>query len=574
MFSRRFRLILIFVLGCVAAANGLTRLQAAAPTLTQFYPVAVSLGVTTKVTAVGKFDPWPVDVWTDTPGITFEADKKAGEYNVSVAADVPAGPHLVRLFNATGVSVPRFLVVTAQADAAETEPNDHFRKAPPVATLPVTIQGRLGKSGDVDSFAIELAAGQTLLAAVEANVLASPIDAVLRLVDTRGVEVALNHDRGRALDPFLTWTAKTAGTYVLQVFGFAQPATAEVKFAGSDACVYRLHLSSGPQVRHTLPLGIQRDQTARRRVEGWNLDASWDREFDLTDLVYASDSARATWRNPAGGRELTLPVGMGPEWMESDLRAQPADQPPASSPFAITGAIARVGEEDRFRFNATKGDKLVLQVNAAVLGFPLDAWLAIENAAGKELVRNDDASGADPVLEWTAPATGTYVAVVGSVLQRAGADHLYRLSLEPAAPRFVGVVADAGFTLEPGKTAKIKVTARRIQGFKSKLKAVWTGLPEGITASPWQIGATDKDVTLELVAAAEVAPFSGPVVLHFNEEDSDLRHPGIYELVSTTLNNGVPQGFRELVIPSTHQLWLTVLAAPSAKEAAEVKNRP
>src|SRR3989442_15600720 len=102
---------------------------------------------------------------------------------------------------------------------------------------------RLDKSGDVDSFAVTLEAGQTLIAWLEAYTLASPMDAVLRLVDSRGAQLALNDDDGRTLDPLLAWTAGSAGTYVLQVFRFAHPAASEFKLTGGNACGYRLHLS-------------------------------------------------------------------------------------------------------------------------------------------------------------------------------------------------------------------------------------------------------------------------------------------------------------------------------------------
>ncbi len=568
MFQRRIVQVLFSVVGVMAASIG-SRLFAAVPALTQFYPVAVQTGTTTTVSAVGKFDPWPVQVWTDSPGISFEPEKKTGQFMVTVGADVPPGPHLIRLFNDKGVSVPRFLLVTTQPEATEAEPNDHPGKAQPISHLPVTLNGRLNKSGDVDSFAVQLAAGQTLIASVEANVVASPVDAVVRIVDARGVEVALNHDRGRSLDPFLAWTAKIAGTYVVQIFGFAQPATADVKFTGSDACVYRLHLSGGPQARYTLPLGIQRDQPARRRVVGWNLNGVGEREFDLGPLALAPDATQATWQDPAFENTITLPVGDGPEWMEKDIVAQGEDQPALSVPFAVTGAIDQVGEVDRFRFSVTKGDKLVLEIKSASLGFPLDSWLAIQNSAGKELVRNDDGPTPDPLLEWTAPATGTFVALVGSVLQRAGADYLYRLSVQTAAPRFFGVIAEAGFTVEAGKTIKVKATARRVQGFKASLTAAFTSLPEGVTSNPVQLGGNDKDVTLEVTAAADAAAFQGPVQISFKEETAEAIHPAIYELVSTTLTNGVPQGFRELAIPSTNQLWLTVTVPASVSVPAK-----
>lgn len=511
--------VVVAVLILAAGAPAADSAKPAAPTLDHLFPVAAAAGGTTTVTAVGKFAPWPPHVWTDAPGISFRAGEKTGQFNVDVSPDVPAGPHLIRFFNDAGASAPRFLIVTAASEpqTTENEPNDEFAKAPRLEQLPVTINGRLNKSGDVDSFAIQLEAGQTLTASLDAYVLGSPVDPVLRLVDTRGLELALNHDNGRNLDPALTWTAQATGTYVLQVFGFAVPATADVRFTGSDACVYRLHL------------------------------------------------ARAAPARP------TFPPAKGPEWTEAEHASRTGDQPAPVPPFAVTGVIEQTGEQDRFVFAATKGDKLVLAVQSAALGLPLDAWLAIRNSAGKELVRNDDGTNADPLLEWTAPETGTYTAVVGSVLQRAGPDHRYRLNVQPAQPRFQGVIAESSFKVEPGKSAKIKVTARRIQGFKTKLTATVAGLPAGLTASPVELSETAKEIELEVTATAEVPPFNGPIQVEFREENSATVRTAVHELVSTTLRNGVPQGFRDLVITSTDQLWLTVLPAPPAKPAAESK---
>lgn len=547
-----------------------SRLFAAAPKLDHFYPVAVPVGTTTAVAAVGKITPWPPQVWTDAPGISFRAEKKSGEFSVEVSADAPVGPHLIRVFNETGASAPRFLIVTAGPQVTEAEPNDEFAKPQLVESLPAAINGRLSKSGDVDSYAVKLEAGQTLIAAVEAYRLGSPVDAVLRLVDTRGLELAFNHDDGRTLDPLLVWTAKMAGTYVLQIFGFAHPATADVKFTGSDACVYRLHISYGPQVRYTLPLGLARAGPAKLRVFGWNLGELAGREFDPDGAVFSAESSQATWRRPEFENTLTLPLGEGPELLETEISKRSADSPAPVPPFAVTGCIDKVGEEDRFSFAATKGDKLVLTIQSASLGFPLDAWLAIQNAAGKELVRNDDdGPNADPVLEWTAPETGSFVAVVGSVLHRAGADHLYRFSVQPARPRLQAVIAESGFTVDPGKTIKIKLTVRRVQGFKTKVTASVIGLPEGLTAVPVALGETEKEITLELTAAAEARPFSGPIQIHLREDNSDTVLPAIHEMVATSLKNGVPQGFRDLVITSTDQLWLAVLAAPPPKPVEE-----
>ena len=45
---------------------------AADPVLNHLSPVAGQQGTTVSVTASGKFDPWPAQVWVDTPGVIFK----------------------------------------------------------------------------------------------------------------------------------------------------------------------------------------------------------------------------------------------------------------------------------------------------------------------------------------------------------------------------------------------------------------------------------------------------------------------------------------------------------------------
>ena len=74
------------------------------------------------------------------------------------------------------------------------------------------------------------------------HVLMSRLDAVLRLVTTNGLQLAWNHDFA-TLDPRLDWRANADTQVVVQVFGFAFPATADIKLTGGDGAIYRLHLS-------------------------------------------------------------------------------------------------------------------------------------------------------------------------------------------------------------------------------------------------------------------------------------------------------------------------------------------
>lgn len=488
-----------------AAAPGAAPLRPAAPSLEAFFPPVVVAGASTAVTAVGKFPDWPPAAWTDHPGIRFHPEDARGTFRVEVAPAVPAGPHLVRLHSPAGASGPRILLVAATPPLAEIEPNDEPARAQSVPALPVVITGRLGRPGDTDSYAIELAPGRALTAAVDAYALASPIDAVLRLLDPRGVEVAFNHDRVGNPDPRLTYAAATAGRHVLQVFGFAHPATADVRLHGSEAAVYRLSLTPGPEPTAAL----------------------------------AAPAANAT-----------------------------AEAEPPRPPFTVTGVIARAGTVVPHRFRAARGEPLVLEVRSAALGSPLDAWLAVRDDAGKELARNDDGpgTGADPLLEWKAPADGAYTAVVGGLLQRGGPDHRYELDIRAARPRLEAIVADPGIVVDAGGAAELKVTLRRMEGFRGAVVATLVGLPDCVAAEPVAADEKRKDLTLTLKASADAAAFRGPVAVRVRAETGAGEWTARHELGTAAPRNGVPQGFRDLLIPSTTALWLTVRTREAAPE--------
>jgi hypothetical protein len=538
---------------------------AAVLTFDHLFPIAVQAGTTNLITAIGKFEPWPPNVWVDAPGIAFKAETNSGKFSVEVATHARVGPHLVRLHNEEGASGLRFLIVTSEPQVAETEPNDDFAKPQVVNHFPASINGRLDKSGDVDSFAVALERGQTLIASVEAYTLASPVDAVLRLVDARAVQVAWNHDGARTLDPFLAWTAPFSGTYVLQVFGFAYPAESDVKFAGNNKCVYRLHLSRGPYAHHTVPLGVRRGAATSVQLVGWNLGSRRDVKVEGAELPAGPTAALAL---ADVDRSPILAISDGPESQEEE----PNDVPMATNrlevPFAITGCIETSGDEDRFTFAAKKDEKLLIEVQSGSLGFPLDAWLKIEDLNGKELAKNEGSAGGDPKLEWTAPSDSTFAAAVGNLLHRGGPDYLYRLSLQPARPRWRATVSETAFNVTPGKTNELKVTLERLHGFKSKLRVSVHGLPAGVEAEANDVSETDRNTTLKLIASEDVKPFSGPMQIVVAETESNKEQRAVADLTSSSVNNGVPGGFSKLVIDSTDQFWLTVRPAPPSKSAA------
>ena len=466
--------------------------HAAAPSLDCLYPLAVQRGATNAVTAVGKFDPWPPKIWTSAPGVAFIAETNKGKFQIAVAADAKPGSYFVRAYNDEGPSAPRFLLIAGSAESQEKEPNNDFESAQPVETFPTIVNCRFDKNDDVDTYRIELAKNQTIVAHVEAYVMASPVDAVLRLLDARGVEVAFNHDDGRTLDPEIIYTAPKAGRYFLQAFGFNYPADSNIRFVGNEKCVYRLHVENG---RAEQPL------------------ATCAKESEPNNTV--------------------------------------SNAMPVEVPCAISGCIQSSDDEDIFQFPAKKGEKFALKVEAATLGFPVDARLAIRNAKQEEIAKADDSSTTDPALDWSPDNDGTFFATVRNVLNHGGTNYLYRLSIQKPDPALKATVAANAFKIESGATNKIKVTLKRMHGFDEKVTFSVEDLPEGV-----QFEAEESGVSL--IASPDAKPFCGPI--RILTKDSKHSHPVVNELTTLGEDNGVPNGYSRLLINAIDQVWLTVKA--------------
>lgn len=78
-------------------------------------------------------------------------------------------------------------------ECGENEKNNKPAQAQPVE-LPIIINGRIEKAGDVDVFKFNGKAGQEIVAEVSARRLNSPLDSLLRLTDASGKIIAANDD--------------------------------------------------------------------------------------------------------------------------------------------------------------------------------------------------------------------------------------------------------------------------------------------------------------------------------------------------------------------------------------------
>lgn len=539
--------------------------MAAPPTLEHLFPPSARPGSTNELSGVGTLTPWPAPLVFNHPGIRATASTNSPRYTLTVDASVPPGTYLARALNDEGASAPRFLIVDPHPTLAEAEPNDSAAKAQPVVKLPAIVEGRLEKRDDVDTYEFSLAEGRTVIARVEAFILGSPLDAVLRLRDHRGSLVTWNHDDGFTFDPFLHFTAPADGKYRLEVFGFPHPADSDIRFTGNARCVYRLHLDDGPYAFGAEPAGLSRSNPAPARLLGWNLGP-------LTSAVplRIPDPPRPNvrWSSveiPGVSGPPRVPVGDGPEILESSTANDSATNHTALPvPGAATGTIAKPRERDRYAFQARKGVTYRADVQASALGSPLDASLAILDLTGKELAQNDDASMGDPALVWKAPSDGTFIASVGSPLSKAGPEHRYRIEIQPVAPGIRAVAAASAVTVEAGRTNELKVTLERLGGLEGTVRVEAGPLPDGVTVAPVEAAAGANEVTLQFITGTNAPAAQFPLHLLARSITNALSAPVLHAIATTGENNGVPQGFHQLLVNDTDWLWLTV-RRPAAK---------
>jgi len=156
---------------------------------------------------------------------------------------------------------------------------------------------------------------------------------------------------------------------------------------------------------------------------------------------------------------LNITVGAVPEIAEVEPNNTIEQAQVVTVPSAVAGVIQSSTEIDSFKFAAKKGDQFILEVMAQRTGSPLDSSLAILDAKGKELARDEDARGFDSLVQFTAPEDGDYIAQLRDFQYRGGGDYKYRL--------FIGVLpfVDYIFPLggQRGKPVEITVTGRNMQ---------------------------------------------------------------------------------------------------------------
>ncbi|WP_202920315.1 PPC domain-containing protein [Urbifossiella limnaea] len=445
--------------------------------MTYLFPAGGPRGGTVEVTASGTFDPWPAKVWVSRPGLTVTPAKDKGKFTVAVAADAAPGVYWLRAHNADGASPLRPFVVGTLPEIVESEPNDETAQAKVIDAPGVVVNGRLAKAGDVDSFAVALKQGQTLVASVAANdTLKSPMDGVLQVVSPGGFVVDQNNDR-RGMDSQLTFTAPAAGTYVVRLFAFPATPDSSIRLFGSDACVYRLTITTGGFAEFATPLAVAPDGGIVE-VTGWNV--------------------------PDAARRLTVPKGEpGPVDLFHPLLGNTIRVRRESG--TVTGKVESAGAPFETTVAGRKGQPLAVRAESRAVGLDVNPVVRVLGPDGKQLARAEPGKlHSDTALTFTPPADGEYRVAVSDLYGAAGRRGVFLLKVAAPEPDYdLSVPADR-IAVPPGKSVDVTVKVARRNGFSKPVEVVAEGLPEGVTlATKAPAGKADPNAVVVSLSAGK-----------------------------------------------------------------------
>ncbi|MYB96384.1 hypothetical protein F4054_11040 [Candidatus Poribacteria bacterium] len=358
---------------------------------------------------------------------------------VSIDAETPTGEQTLRVKTSSGLtSNPHPFSIGSLAEIGESEPNNTAEKANAV-NAPITINGKIDKSGDVDRFAFEIKQPQLLVFEVEALRLSSQLDALLTLygaekqmeaatdMEAESAEkeqVLMVNDDASGSDARIEWNFTDAGKYSVAI--------RDLNNQGGDAYSYRLNIR---------PL---------------------EPDFTLSAVVLDSQNRPSGLDSPRVSRGGTFTIQVNVNRLDRLRGAIRLHCPTLPKTFEVSPAVVETGQ-----------NKALLTVTA-----PWDVPLGLMpfSVAGVCAIGNRQ-------LERTATPSPILLTVM-------------------EAPEFTLTLAEISTSVTHNKTVNLHVTANRRDDFTGPITLTVVGLPPRVTAKPVNIAEGKNEAVLSVKAGS------------------------------------------------------------------------
>ncbi len=394
-----------------------------------------------------------------------------------------------------------------------------------IATLPVVVSGRLGTTGEVDSYSFGAEAGQELFFEVLHSGRTDPQIAVYEKsgswFDSKALRrLAFNDEPNTAsknLSPALTYRFDRKGSFLVTVASFLG--------RGGPESSYQLRIVSAAQKNYAMSA-----PKLAHPVEGRWQERSFARELRLDRLKELRSRAvevadvkpGAPDESKAASAASSAPIEVQPEpenrraapATELVLTAEQESKPSTDAATAITlptlidGKIDSPGDVDRFKFHVEDGARLVFEIETPVTPAPLfTPRVGLFDENGHEVLSNVFAfvqgSGEfiekvhEPKVTYKFERGGDYLLEVRDLTSRNGGPRCeYRVVVRPQIPHvgrlavcssfgrtFDGTITKGPDVLQlnlvPGESKKVSVLTEHEEGFDGQVALSFEDLPAG-----------------------------------------------------------------------------------------------
>ncbi|HAO80368.1 MAG TPA: hypothetical protein DCQ92_15645 [Verrucomicrobia subdivision 3 bacterium] len=480
---------------------------------------------------------------------------------VSIAANAAPEEREIRLATPNALSNPlRFCVGTLPeisklaAKPANPDLDKYIEKMggrpAPVGTpkyethvsLPAVVNGQI-MPGGVDRYRFLATRGQQIIIAASARQLipyladAVPgwFESVLTIYDAKGKELASGERFHFRPDPVIHFEVPRDGEYTVEIH--------DSIFRGREDFVYRLAIGELPFVTGIFPLGGKAGEKTSVALTGWN----------LPEKTFSSGNTNAepgiTSLNGKFFNTVPFAVNNLPECFEREPNDSVETAQAVTLPIIINGRIGQPGERDVFKFDGHAGQQIVAEVFARRLDSPLDSFLRLTDADGKQLAFNDDfedkGSGlnthhADSYLTATLPADGIYFVHLSDTQGQGGPEFAYRLRISEPQPDFALRAVPSSISLRAGMSAPVTIFALRRDGFTNAINLELKDAPAGFSLSAARIAENQDKAQFTLKAPPQSSEkptviaieghslIAGKLVTHAAVPSEDMMQAFIY----------------------------------------------
>ncbi|MBI82300.1 MAG: hypothetical protein CMJ81_03810 [Planctomycetaceae bacterium] len=463
-------------------------------------------------------------IWFETPPMLPPVGQGGDEVprdfliNVNIPADTPVGSLAWRVWTSQGVTTARTFVIGDLPEVVEEEIPG--RPVPTEVVTPVTINGRIYPSEDIDVWRFSARQGEQLLLSVAAAEMGYAVRPRLRVMDSDGKLLATASGTSQR-DPHLEFRVPRDGQYEVRVDDIRLEYTNRnqgLRRSAPQSYVYRLTLAPLAQVTGTYPLGGRRGSTIALRLFGYGLT---DSPFDIALPNKPGDVWNTRISKPVMTTSpVTLQLSDFDEFVEKERNDTPEQAEIISVPTIINGRIDHGGDVDQFRM-VLKGSQAVdFDLWAARLNSPLDAAISIVDRQGRELIRDEALSGEkmDPGFRFVPEKEAEYLVRISSRLTtRGGPSYAYRMHVVPTESDFrlalsgdvVTVFREApadhpggSYQTQEGSLAKLVVKLEGPGSLSVPVEISVAGLPDGVTVTGTEIAAGGRQTELAFTALA------------------------------------------------------------------------